>query len=591
MFYHTLDTIKGDSTINMSRKDRANTENLQVLLEQHWLHCRHLESERAWFMSVYAAITGGIFAFMAYNTASLDNMKLQSWWPLLFLIMLTFVGFFLSMRWTYSFECHRVKVNELARILWAESKGKSMFDPTMNIPAMRILPEPLRSSKIIQFLRINRIAQSLNEVLRTRYLFPSFYFVMLVGLVIASLIIPGFPIWGQAISMIAVIVAAFLFFSWHTSLKELGETKKVVLEGCNGEWAQQRYLPSLVSGSDKRNIQLWAFDLDPEIKLPTPVIAAQWQSSHDKGKCCYQNKSDGTIEVDRPYQVDYVFVVTPDHSHSKVVMSWLKRLAQQGQIFIEKPLDAKLSAAEKLRGLESIFAFDHYLARAYPFLLKSSHYLNQIGRIQNIDFHLLEAFDNLIKRSKTLNNGAIWDLFCHALVVICAAINHKTTCSAIDLDSIKRSGEMRVRAAQVANSPISGDTLSRVTFTLNHDIDVLTHVGYHRSNASSKYMSFYGTKGTIKLDFSTDEFTISDTHDKLLKKGTLFTDHVEIYLERLLYKEKHPLLIPGVLNLDAALEIMDILDKVKQKIGDMPVYKHNDSIDKIFEIIDHNELH
>ena len=110
-------------------------------------------------MSVYAAITGGMFAFMAYNIGSPDTVEVQPWWPLYFLVMLTFVGFFLSMRWTYSFECHRVKVNELSRILWAESGSKSMFDPTMNIPAMRILPESIRSSNAIQYLRINKIAQ------------------------------------------------------------------------------------------------------------------------------------------------------------------------------------------------------------------------------------------------------------------------------------------------------------------------------------------------------------------------------------------------------------------------------------------------
>jgi hypothetical protein len=357
-------------------------------------------------MSVYAAITGGMFAFMAYSSVSPDNAgDVQPWWPLYFLVMLTFVGFFLSMRWTYAFECHRIKVNELARILWAESSGKSMFDPTMNIPAMRILPESIRSNKVIQFLQINKITQSLNNILRTRYLFPFFYFFMLIGLVIASLNIPGFPLWGQVTSIIAAVVAAILFFSWHTSLGELGKTKKIVIEGCNGEWAQQRYIPSLIVEAAKRNAELWAFDLKPEIKLPTSSLLSQWNSFQDKGKFCYQNKANSSKQPDRPYQVDYVFVVTPDNSHTIVATSWIDRLAPKGKIFIEKPIDANLSRAEELRGIESVFSFDHYLARAYPFLTKINSpssqklivILNKSARYRRLTFILL-------KLSMTLRN-------------------------------------------------------------------------------------------------------------------------------------------------------------------------------------------
>jgi len=136
-------------------------ENVRKLLEQHWLHCRHLESERAWFMSVYAVITGGVLAFMAQRGSETLG-GLQILWPLYFLIVLTFFGFFHTTRWTYAFECHRKRVNSFARIIWSNSE----IDPTMEIPPMEI-PLPKKLAKV-------------KGVFKTRYWFPAFYFVVLV---------------------------------------------------------------------------------------------------------------------------------------------------------------------------------------------------------------------------------------------------------------------------------------------------------------------------------------------------------------------------------------------------------------------------
>lgn len=192
----------------MSQQEREKAENLRELLRQHWLHCRHLESERAWFMSVYAAITGGMFTFMAYLAS-------QAWWSLLFLVWFAFVGFFLTIRWTYAFECHRKKVNKLARVLWLESRVEVSLDPTMDIPAMHILPKFIYRKKVP-----DRLQRIVNELFRTRYWFALFYLLILIFLVIFSFI-AGFSLWSQVIAITASLIALFLGVRWYSSLKEM----------------------------------------------------------------------------------------------------------------------------------------------------------------------------------------------------------------------------------------------------------------------------------------------------------------------------------------------------------------------------------
>ncbi len=130
----------------MSQQNGEKDANLRTLLEQHWLHCRHLESERAWFMSVYAAITGGMLTYIFTS----DTIQL---WPLSFLIFLTFVGLLLNLRWIQAFEHHRRMTKETA--------SKLGITAEVDVPARHIW-----------------------RILRTRFLFPSFYFIILVGLII-----------------------------------------------------------------------------------------------------------------------------------------------------------------------------------------------------------------------------------------------------------------------------------------------------------------------------------------------------------------------------------------------------------------------
>jgi hypothetical protein len=68
--------------VTLSEQEKL--KNLRTLLEQHWLQCRHLESERASFMNVYGAITGAILAFVAYTGFQTGSLRGEL--PLYFLI-------------------------------------------------------------------------------------------------------------------------------------------------------------------------------------------------------------------------------------------------------------------------------------------------------------------------------------------------------------------------------------------------------------------------------------------------------------------------------------------------------------------------
>ena len=370
--------------------------------------------------------------------------------------------------------------------------------------------------------------------------------------------------------------------------------KKVILEGCNGEWAQKYYLPFLVEEAGKGAIELWAVDMESQIKLSDPSVTALWQVAQSKGKACYLDKTKNKESYETVSNVNYVFIVTPDQSHCQIAEFWLERLAPQGKIFIEKPLDASVGTALKLeenieeKGEEAVFAFDHYLARAYPFLRHKDYYLKEIGGVKNIEFNILEPSRIPRKRANTLDKGMIFDLFCHVLALVCAVVSRDLSCSAGKLPAVKLKG---VKAARYAGCPISGETFVWINFMVNRDIEVVSDVGYYVGNKQDKFMKLHGTKGRIEFDFVRDEFAIFDARDKLLKKEKLLADHVGTYLEKLLPEKKQPLSLPGVLSFDAAFEILKILDKAKQQIGKMPVYQYNDSIDKILEILGERELH
>lgn len=181
--------------------------NLRTLLEQHWLHCRHLESERAWFMSIYGGVAGGILAFIAKasdTSLCLNNFPL--FYALIsFLIVLTFFGFFLTVRWAFTFEEHRYRVEaileelELSKL---EYKGKEV-DLTMSIPRKGFF-----------------------KVFNAKILFPLFYLVVLIGITLVLFLVIPAPAWIRCMSSAASLIVVGLGAWWYFFIGKSKEAKK-----------------------------------------------------------------------------------------------------------------------------------------------------------------------------------------------------------------------------------------------------------------------------------------------------------------------------------------------------------------------------
>lgn len=335
---------------------------------------------------------------------------------------------------------------------------------------------------------------------------------------------------------------------------------KVILEGCNGDWAQKHYLPFLIDKAAKANIILYALDVQPTLKLSTPSIFSLWRTAQNKGSVCYLNKRGSIKPYEIPDNVDYVFVATPDRTHCEVAEFWLERLSQHGKIFIEKPLDASIYRARvlkrKIGERHIIYGFNHYLARAYPFLQAKDVYLEKIGQIKKIEFHILESSGIPLNRAKSLEKGVIFDLFGLALPLIDAILNVKCSPAAVKLEEVK--------AARYVDAPISGETFTWIKSHVG-DVEVESVVGACVGISDDKCMKIHGSKGQIKLDLLADEFFIFDSQGSRKEQENLNPRHVESFLEEIL-QGREPLSAPGVLSFDAAFEILFILDQAKKRV-------------------------
>jgi len=69
---------------------------------------------------------------------------------------------------------------------------------------------------------------------------------------------------------------------WVSATEDM--LRKIILEGCNGVWAQERYLPFLVEKAVKGEIELWAVDIEDSIKLGTSEVKKDWQVARSKNK-------------------------------------------------------------------------------------------------------------------------------------------------------------------------------------------------------------------------------------------------------------------------------------------------------------------
>jgi predicted dehydrogenase len=344
----------------------------------------------------------------------------------------------------------------------------------------------------------------------------------------------------------------------------------IVLEGCNGEWSQKCYLPFLVNKAAEGKIQLWAIDIQPQVKLTAQNVAGLWQAAKSKGSACYLRKRSGNIEsYEIPTNIDYVFIVTPDQYHCEIAEFWRERLNTRGRIFIEKPLDASIEKAREFKskiGETSIaYGFDHYLAKAHPFLRKRNGYLRKMGKINKIEFNILEPSGIPANRVKTLDKGVIFDLFCHVLAVVIAIVDRDFTSSEAIPGTVKLRDAI---AAKYKKCPISGETFARMEFSISDNAKVIATLGKGIGKSEDKCLTIYAREGRIRLDFVKDHFVCSYSSQHQ-DKGQLEPRHVESFLEAILQGGK-PLSVPGALSFETAFAILKLLGEAKNKAKVMP---------------------
>lgn len=101
------------------------------------------------------AVTGG-----SISTLAIGDMNTT--WLNCFVLLFTFFGFYQNLRWSFAFECHRNRVNSLIRTIEGmyPSSDKKIVLPTVEIEPMELW--------------------IFGALLRTRYMFSLFYFMILI---------------------------------------------------------------------------------------------------------------------------------------------------------------------------------------------------------------------------------------------------------------------------------------------------------------------------------------------------------------------------------------------------------------------------
>jgi predicted dehydrogenase len=341
---------------------------------------------------------------------------------------------------------------------------------------------------------------------------------------------------------------------------------KVVLEGCNGEWAQERYLPFLVKEAAKGNIELWSVDEEPEIKLGDNRVAALWQDAQNRRNACYVDKIRNKQSYETLFGVNYVFIVTPDRCHCEVAEFWLSRLSTEGKIFIEKPLDASIKAAEQLEAKilnnNVVYGFDHYLAALRPFLRCVRSYLKKIGGPESLEIKILENTEIPSEKVDTLREGVIFDLFPHVLAVSAAVVERKLA----PTEDILQKAEFKKGArAKYRGWPFSSETFACIKFLVGNK-RVTGIVGKGIGETPDKRMVIYGADGRkVEINFQPHSFFVNG------KKRNLESKHVESFLETVL-KGDNVDSAPGVISFSAAFEILKWLSGSRDNINMGPDY-------------------
>ncbi len=102
---------------------QAREELLKSIYEQHWLHVRHVESERLWFTNIFALIVAGLITLLGTTGVGWSS-SVFAIYAGCFIIVLSMLGYFLCLTWRAPFLEHTTLAS---RIL--EDSGLKEYAP------------------------------------------------------------------------------------------------------------------------------------------------------------------------------------------------------------------------------------------------------------------------------------------------------------------------------------------------------------------------------------------------------------------------------------------------------------------------------
>ena len=368
--------------------------------------------------------------------------------------------------------------------------------------------------------------------------------------------------------------------------------KKVVLLGFKGDGCGRHYNRVLLDLAQKRKIELICLDYGlPENVLGQPSLQEMERLIKERKVCYLDLENHSNIESYKNLsEIDVVFIVTPDITHCQVAKDFLGKAKR---IFIEKPLDAILRNVRILEDFPKVekvvFGYDHYLAKFYPFEVKTDEWLKEeiIGQLKKIEFRLLEPGEIPGHRIKALDRGMIYDFFPHGLAVMVAT---PSQFAYPDLAILKRVRLLRVLVAKYFGCKISGVSFVKIDFEIPYKGNIFCRavIGKGVGKHFEKSLRIVGSKGEIFVDIQNFHYTILDEKGRKVKEDKLLYDYDKEFLLAALDFKKKLFQIPGGLAFGAAKETLYILDEARWRSeprGKPPIYKVGVSVSEIEKII------
>jgi len=376
-------------------------------------------------------------------------------------------------------------------------------------------------------------------------------------------------------------------------------TKEIVIEGCLGDAAINRYWGAFTDHLDFNRIKLWGVDMyDPDALGVSPASESEKRKDEriqqhmirmkEKGVVYLNKGNERDLKIYNNLAVDAVIVATWDSTHCDVAENWLGR---SKWIFIEKPLDSSLDQIEGFKTAIQAYggevyplAFDHYRTKALPLRALIGSVLGWLeGAPAKVTFFLLES--ELIEdqgRVRALEKGLIFDLFPHFLSLLLYLG---------DPNTFRLKGPDSLKVGRYSGTEIPKETFAALEFTFESYCDGslvegeayigkgvkgvrrLYRAGQFIESAPPKMLEIRGRNGrVIRLDFhkNTNTLSIEQANDEQSIAGLIDPPHnmlIDSYvLDRLPYDH-------SCFGIDAGEVIVRKIDEIVNQVPeDIPFY-------------------